>query len=59
MKRTVTPKQYMILCNLIETLWWQRKDKKFYEVDFDALIPLTSPQARKVATFICETLGMI
>jgi len=44
--------RYMKLCNLIETLWCNRKSKKYYEIDFDDLVPLTSPQARRIATYI-------
>ena len=41
--------RYAILCNLIETIWADPND---YEPDFDELIPFTSPQARRVASFI-------
>jgi hypothetical protein len=51
-KADIDPARYMVLCNLIETLWFQRKDKDFYEVDFNNLAPFTSPQARKIASFI-------
>ena len=50
--------RYSILCNLIEAIWLQRRAKKYYDIDLDAVlageINLTSPQARKIATFIDE-----
>jgi hypothetical protein len=51
----IDPKEaerYMILCNLIETIWAQSSDKDYYDIDFDNLIPFTSPQARRIASFI-------
>ena len=44
--------RYMTLCNLIETIWLNKDDKEYYEVDFKDLAPFTSPQARKIASFI-------
>jgi hypothetical protein len=41
--------RYAKLCNLVETLWWHRDD---FEPDFDDLLPFTSPQARRVASYI-------
>ena len=40
------------VCNLIETLWAQRLEDNYYDVDFDDLLPMTSPQARKIAGFV-------
>jgi hypothetical protein len=48
------PGKYMTLCNLIETLWVVDPSEK---IDFDNLLPMTSPQARRIATFIVETLA--
>ncbi len=44
--------RYMQLCNLIETLWMNRRSKDYYDVDLTDLVPFTSPQARRIATFI-------
>lgn len=44
--------RYMILCNLIETLWARRDRKDFWKVDYTHLEGMTSPQAREIATFI-------
>ncbi len=44
--------RYMILCNLIEAIWLKRADKNYYDIDLDDLPAMTSPQARRVATFI-------
>lgn len=44
--------RYMILCNLIETMWANRKEKEYYRVDYTDLDPVTSQQAREVASFI-------
>jgi len=44
--------RYMKLCNLIETLWMNRQSKKYYDIQLDDLVLLTSPQARRIATFI-------
>jgi hypothetical protein len=44
--------RYAILCNLIETIWAQSEDEDYYDIDFDELIPFTSPQARRIASFI-------
>jgi hypothetical protein len=44
--------RYMILCNLIETMWVNRAKKYYYKVDYARLMPLTSPQAREIAAFI-------
>lgn len=44
--------RYMILCNLIETLWARREKKDFWKVDYTQLFDMTSPQAREIATFI-------
>ena len=46
--------RYAILCNLIETIWARSRDKDFYNIDFHDLLPMTSPQARRIATFIEE-----
>jgi len=51
-KKDVEAARYMILCNLIETLWVQSDEKNYYDIDFKNLAPFTSPQARKIATFI-------
>lgn len=51
----VDPKEaerYMTLCNLIETIWARSEDEDYYDIDFDKLIPFTSPQARRIASFI-------
>lgn len=48
--------RYTIICNLIEALWLKRKDEDYYNVDLQNLPNLTSPQARKIANFIIETL---
>lgn len=48
--------QYTILCNLFEALWIKRRDKDYYDIDTDDLPPLTSPQARKLASFVFEVL---
>lgn len=48
--------RYTIICNLIEALWFKRKDEDYYNVDLENLPNLTSPQARKIANFIIETL---
>jgi hypothetical protein len=50
--------KYMIICNLIEAIWQKRKDDNYYDVDLNNLPNLTSPQARKIATFITDTLGV-
>ena len=47
---------YMTLCNLIEAMWLKRNDKDYYDIDTANLPPMTSPQARKLATFIMETI---
>lgn len=44
--------RYMILCNLIETLWANRNKKDFYKVNYTRLMLLTSPQAREISMFI-------
>lgn len=41
--------RYMVLCNLLETMWALKKP---WEVDLKDLVPMTSPQARKIANFI-------
>lgn len=48
--------KFTIMCNLIETLWLQRKAKDYHTIDLDNLANLTSPQARRVAMFIMQTL---
>ena len=50
MKKT----RYTTLCNLIEALWMKRNDEKYYEIDLKHLPSITSPEARKIATFIEE-----
>jgi hypothetical protein len=45
--------RYMILCN-IEAIWLKRNDPDYYDVDLENLPRLTSPQARRIATFIEE-----
>lgn len=44
--------RYDILCRLIETIWANRAEDKYWKVDYTNLLPLTSPQAREVASFI-------
>jgi hypothetical protein len=44
--------RYAVLCKLIEAIWLKREDDDYYEIDLENLPPLTSPQARKIATFI-------
>lgn len=48
--------KYTTICNLIEALWIKRKDEDYYNVDVENLPNLTSPQARKIANFIMDTL---
>jgi hypothetical protein len=48
--------KYTTLCNLIEALWLKRLDADYYKVDLENLPNLTSPQARKIAMFIMETV---
>ena len=48
---------YMTVCNLIEAMWLKRNDKDYYNIDTTNLPPMTSPQARKLATFIMETIA--
>jgi hypothetical protein len=52
----ITSEQYMVLCNLIEALWLKRLDADYYDVDLGNLPEMTSPQARRVAKFIADTL---
>jgi Recombination endonuclease VII len=49
-----TVQRYATLCNLIEAIWIKRNDEDYYNVDLEDLPPLTSPQARRIATFIEE-----
>jgi hypothetical protein len=44
--------RFMTLCNLFEGIWLQRQDPDYYDVDLDNLPALTSPQARRLATFV-------
>jgi len=46
--------RYMVLCNLIEAIWAKRLDRDYYNIDLTDLPPFTSPQARRIATFIEE-----
>ena len=50
----VLVERYSVLCNLIETIWEKRLDDDYYNIDVDNLPEprMTSPQARKIATFI-------
>jgi hypothetical protein len=47
---------YTTICNLIEAIWLKRNDKDYYNIDTTNLPPLTSPQARKLATFIMHII---
>ena len=47
---------YMTLCNLIEAMWLKRNDKDYYNIDTTNLPRMSSPQARKLADFIMETI---
>jgi hypothetical protein len=48
--------KFGILCSLIEGIWLKRDDEDYHDVDLDCLPPLTSPQARRIAYFIMDTL---
>jgi hypothetical protein len=45
---------YMTLCNLFEAIWLKRRSKTYYEINTNNLPPMTSPQARKLATFVFD-----
>jgi hypothetical protein len=57
MNKKQTADKYMKLCNLFEALWLKRNDTDYYDIDLDNLPPLTSPQARRLATFVFELMG--
>jgi hypothetical protein len=44
--------RYTILCNLFEAIFLKRLDKDYYNIDVENLPSLTSPQARKLASFV-------
>lgn len=48
-KKDVAAYRYMILCNLLESMWHSKKPHK---VNLHDLTPLTSDDARRVAAFI-------
>jgi hypothetical protein len=50
--------RYTELCNYIEAMWSKRKSKEYWNVQPKDILPVVSPQSRKVAMHICELLGI-
>lgn len=55
-KLDIYAEKYMVICNLIEAIWLKKDAKDYYDIDLQDLPPLTSPQARKIASFIFDVL---
>lgn len=55
-KNATLAERYTTICNLIEAIWFKRKDEDYYNIDLENLPNLTSPQSRKIANFIMEAL---
>lgn len=53
----LNPEQYTDLCNLIETLWENRRKKDYHATpDIDNLSEFVSPQSRAVVNLIQQIL---
>ena len=47
---------YTKLCSLFEAIWLKRADEDYYNIDTENLPAMTSPQARKLATWVFNLL---
>lgn len=50
--------KYTTICNLVEAMWLKRTDNDYYNIDLQNLPAMTSPEARRIANFIFEALGV-